>query len=194
MITVDSREPLVLQSIGDEVKLLPYGDFIIEINSKRLVIERKTVPDFWASLKKGRLNEQLDHSDALLIHHTIGEFTYLNPVLFYDCLNGVCNRHNIKIWHAYDADHINKILRRYESQLANDTFGVYEPVIPKLPLPTSIRILAAFDNIGIEKAKILFEQHGSVQGVLDAAYEQERTHGIGEKTLKGIVANLTEGK
>lgn len=61
MIIVDSREKADFSDLSSEKKTLDIGDFHIydSKGSLELIIERKTVADYAASIKDGRLHEQL---------------------------------------------------------------------------------------------------------------------------------------
>jgi hypothetical protein len=192
MIIVDGQEPLDLQGLFDEVQHLEYGDYVIVHENTRFVIERKTIPDYWNSLKSGRLNEQLTGCDALLVHHTMSDNEYWNIDVqrLYDTINGV-SKHHI-VWHVFSLNHLEKSLRRYEEQIINGTFGEFRRVHVKRDLPTIVRILADFDGIGEEKARMLLREHGTLENIFEAAYGQHFTKGIGEKTLLNISNRLGE--
>ena len=52
------KESLISNDIKYELKNLDIGDFEFEINSNKIIIERKTVDDLVASIKDGRYKEQ----------------------------------------------------------------------------------------------------------------------------------------
>lgn len=61
MIVVDSREKADFSDISSEKKMLDIGDFHILVENgedPKLIVERKTVADYSASIKDGRLHEQ----------------------------------------------------------------------------------------------------------------------------------------
>lgn len=56
---IDNREQKLIPFLPDfEVKQLELGDLIIDSNNHKIIIERKTIPDFNASLKDGRYRNQ----------------------------------------------------------------------------------------------------------------------------------------
>ena len=196
MITVDPREPFDILSIGDKIERLQYGDFKIEAGGRTLLIERKTLADFWSSLKSGRLNEQLSGCDALIIHRTAHDWHYFddNGDNIMDALNGV-SKHHI-VWWADNIEHLEKTLRRYEGQLEDGSFGEFRKVIVKDDIATPVRILAQFEGIGRDRAEKLWRAFGTLQDLFFVLIDEDTSavwpEGIGQVTIQNMKNNLRE--
>ena len=73
VLSVDSNEPSYFgNNLECEIKPLPEGDFWIEINERRIVVERKTWDDAYNSWMQKRLEEQIsrileNHEDYILL-------------------------------------------------------------------------------------------------------------------------------
>lgn len=199
-IIIDRREPFEFQRIGDEVKQLEYGDAIIHTDSKDIIVERKTPTGFWTDLKSGRLNDQLTGCDVLAIFGPYGilpysredspDEDYSTTKRYVDAINGISNHHIV--WHVNNIIHYENTLRRYEAQLIDGKFGNLRLFNKKPKLQTPIRILSEFNGIAIEKAKLLLQSYGTLEGVFGAAYERMKIENIGEKTLENIERDLKE--
>jgi hypothetical protein len=193
MIIVDSREPLPLQAIGDVVERLTYGDFIISVNEKKLILERKTLSGFYSDLHSGRLNEQLTGCDGLIIHHNNEEENYIGELKdYYDKVNGISTHHSV--FHVVSIQHLSDTLRRYEKYMADGSYGNFRMFAKKAQLPFTVRILAQFDGIGVDRAWLLWEHFGSLENVfaaLTSDFEDEKwPRGIGPVLYERIQANM----
>jgi hypothetical protein len=198
-IYVDGKEPFDIQNLFDEVMHLEYGDFLIQVNDKKFLIERKTVSDFWSSLKSGRLNTQLSGCDALLIHHqeSGNEYWNIDVQKLYNAINGV-NKHHI-VWHVFSYNHLQETLRRYEMQIADGTFGDFRLIHVKNDLPANIRILCDFDGVAEDRARRLLRKFGTLKDLFyillsgeDDISEADWPDGVGEGTIDKMLSNLSE--
>lgn len=194
MIVVAGNEPFIFQEAFDEVQHLEFGDYILKYDDKQIVIERKTINDYWNSLKSGRLHNQLSGCDVLLIDHTNPKFNYVDEEMFWKTLNGIANHHIV--WHTYSVEDIVATLRRYEQRLIEGTLGEFRLHSPKDKLPAPVRILSAFDGIGRDKAELLWKSFGTVKDffyiVIDDINlpDNEWPKGIGVETINKVKDNL----
>jgi ERCC4-type nuclease len=190
-IICEGREPLEIQGLFDRVESFKFGDFIIEAGDKKLIIERKKIGDLWNSLKSGRLNEQLSGCDALLIHHDEKEYYWqhnIEQINLWNTINGI-SRHHI-VWHVIGLKHLEDTLRRYERQMYECKFDEFRKIHVKRDIPVSVRILADFENIGEERARMLLRHYKSLNKVFQAADELEAIPGIGGVLMAGISQRL----
>lgn len=192
MIIVDDREPEDIQSIGDLIKRLEYGDIVIESSDKKLVIERKTPTDLTQSLFNGRLNDQLAGCDALLVDmrkHGFNMAEYFRgmnngPIPFINLLNGIAT--HTMIFYCLTLDQLKSMLNRFEDKINKGEFGKLRSIAPKSKLPVQVRILSQYPGVGIERAKILLKTYKSISAVEEAASITETIPGIGLKTVESI--------
>jgi len=194
MIIVDDREPEEIQLIADEIKRLEYGDIVIDTDSRKLILERKTIPDLFQSLFTGRLNDQLIGCDGLLLDlrkHGFEISKYFqysksgyNPIVFINLLNGISTHH--RIFYFISIEQLKSMLIRFEDKISRDEFGQIREVMPKSRLPVQVRILSQYPGVGIEKAKLLLTHYGSIEAVEEAASIIDVIPGVGVKTLESI--------
>jgi len=201
MIIIDSREPTVFKNMGDTTTILPKGDIMIQVNDNKFLIERKTLTDYWSSLKSGRLNEQLETCDALLLDiragfYSIKDYTDINR--FWDTVNGVSIHHIVLL--GLSLDQIRQMIRRYEKQMEINEFRIFDGRVLKKDIKRDIlpkvRVLSGFDHIGEEKAKILLKGNSnSLMKTFLWAISDVKSHnieGIGDITINSIKRTLLD--
>jgi hypothetical protein len=167
MIIVDSREPTIFLGIGDVIEKLEYGDFILADGEKKIILERKTISSFYTDLHSNRLNDQLTGCDGLIIHHNDSDSDYTDNVEdYFDKINGISTHH--MVFHVANIKHLDRTLRRYEQYLIDGTFGQFRQYAKKAQLPTTIRILAQFEHIGVDRAWLLWKHFGTIENIFAA--------------------------
>ena len=92
MLLIDSHEPkevieILKTCIRTSVIPLKYGDYCFS----DIIIERKTLSDFFSSLKSGRLKEQMEaigrfYTKKYLIVEGFFDFSYVNNIDLKSCV------------------------------------------------------------------------------------------------------------
>ena len=96
MLIIDCHEP---KSIIEKIKLaipaevlrLKYGDY----SFSDTIIERKTLSDFFSSMKSSRLREQMEnmnryYSDKYLLIEGFFDFSYVNNIGYLYLISAIC--------------------------------------------------------------------------------------------------------
>lgn len=185
MIVVDDREPKGIKKLFRIVRRLSRGDFQILVDDTKLVVERKTISDFWNSLKSGRLNEQLSHSDILIV-----EYLYIPKKIdwerVYDTINGVSVHHPVLL--SRNALHTKKILLRLEEKLREGTFGVMRVrTVDRTLTDPRLGVLMKLPGIGEDRAKKVLQHYGSLWKAIGEYTQWDNIKGIGPKTVNTLI-------
>lgn len=208
LILADDREaaspvPEILRKIpGVEVSLqrLPVGDYELK---HRCVFERKTMPDFAASIVDGRLFTQAQRLARLELPAVIileGRGRQLAEVnVRREALQGAMISlgliFHLPVLRSLDANETAHLLVYSARQLQRQewTSGIRYGRRPKQRRRLQLQILQALPGIGPAKAQLLLERFGSVQAVMAAALETlQQVEGIGPKIAAGIRYVLNE--
>lgn len=198
MLIGDRREPEKMRDQCDAVRTLAKGDYLIIVNSdgeRRMLIERKTASDFWASLQSKRLQEQLLGCDILIFEKCwVPKKTGIDWNRLYSALNGVA-AHTV-VMQTNTPVHTIKQLRLIETKLRSGEWGAMRrPVILPSPAGTenedAVRILMGFPGVAEGRAMDILVHYGCLQKALDSvdAWADE-VKGIGPKTARAARAVL----
>ena len=170
MIIVDSREPPKISQIftilGHEhaVEELPVGDILFD---EKFIVERKTLGDFWSSIKDGRLDsqaERMQHYDKAVIILS-GDWktlkpSQLNPI--YGKIASLYARWNIPVFCTRnDTDLVSFAIRLYTKFTDGKTVS-RNMIVKKAYTSKDVKIamLSTIDGIGTKKAEAALETYG----------------------------------
>jgi len=218
LILVDSREPAhVAQSIKrghpllpTEVKKLQAGDIWIMADEQFIIIERKTVPDLLASIKDGRLENQV--MDALKLTRNVvvlieGEWsTNDDGFVTYDTSEpfpstNVTGWKSASVWGALSkVQRMGGIIRMYQRDLVAELTNIYRMYEKHMTVLRRAEVqaqcpeaafLACLPGIGADRAAAIWTTHGNLASALsylttpdDDAWPS--IPGIGKKTRENI--------
>lgn len=196
-ITMDPRESgtslgraLADRGVRLKSQTLPTGDYAI---SDRILIERKSASDFVASIKDGRLAEQLprlaraDRAVLLVEGDPFSVPSGLAPAAVAGAVAAAIADHRVSVVTVPDpeaaADFLVSLARREHRQ------GVVRPLrIEKAPLAPDAQlrfILEGMPHVGPITARKLLERYGSIALLADASAEDlQRTPGVGPETAR----------
>ena len=212
---VDYRERKVASLIirefeNVEITNLPVGDFIVEIDGKGLLIERKEAKDFIASMKNNRLWEQLRRMQvsevmniniirrALLIHGILSDALEFSGIGWNNVMGAFMDiqyNYGIPIFHAEDDAALMHFLRiaikrENEGKNEGEIKELWSRAIPKKGMSDEewkIYVLSSLPFVGEKMAKALLEHFGSIEKIARAnIVELKKVEGIGEKKAKRI--------
>jgi len=179
------------------VRRLDLGDYLVD---GRLLFERKTLHDFAASLKDGRLFEQALRLAAAPIRKAMilegSKHDRLNSGIRREALQGALVTLTlflgIPLLRAADAEESARLMLYAARQFDRITGCAQQPRLfpgkrPKGKRKTQLRILQSLPGIGPGTAHNLLEQFGSVEAIL-AADESAllEVSGIGAGRAKAI--------
>ena len=119
MLLIDCHEPITIieklkLSLKVEVLKLKYGDY----SFSDIVIERKTLSDFFLSLKNNRLAEQMEsinryYNEKYLLIEGFFDFSYVNNLNYlYSKLADIILNFDIRVMFTKDSYHTVDILKR----------------------------------------------------------------------------------
>ncbi|MBS7610624.1 hypothetical protein KEJ27_00185 [Candidatus Bathyarchaeota archaeon] len=200
-IIVDERErdsgiPLILKDKGVRIvyELLEVGDYVL---SSKVAFERKTLPDFIASIFDGRLFKQIKslkdnyEKPVLLLEGDvarINEFTTRTRAVL-GAMSAISLGFEVPVLYAYDkvqsAEHIYivalKLHRRGESK---------QPItVPKTSkkIDERIKVLTSLPGMGPTLAERTLESFGSLRRVFNASItELMKVKGLNQAKAEAI--------
>lgn len=200
-IIVDERErvsgvPSMLETMGVNVvyRMLDVGDYLL---SNEVAVERKTIPDFVASIFDGRLFSQVRalkeayRKPLLLIEGDLAEIEEVtgNVRAILGAMSTVALEFGISMIYAYDrgqtAEHLYTIAlrlnRRRESRKP-----ITPPRVGRL-VDDRVRVLATIPGVGATLAERLLERFKTVKGVFTASItELIRVKGVTRDKAEAI--------
>jgi len=196
-IIIDSRErnaeyvDWLSSELEVELRLLESGDIIVH----DLGIERKTIPDFFATLKEGRLFKQLREMKhrfrrQLLIIEGRGMRLHLDNEPLMALYIRICAGWQIPILHTQDGRHTADVIVKIAKQ------DVRAPAGPMRPRPRnpayaikepSLRMLTEIPGIGPKRAVALITHFSTISEIMGASEsELRRVPGIGRAHAASI--------
>jgi Fanconi anemia group M protein len=199
-ITIDDREPsgfaqaVAARWTPSAVGRLPVGD--VEVGS-RVLVERKTVPDFVASLEDGRLFRQAAaltracHRPLLVVEGTEAyEVLGVAPEALRGVLLTLTVAFRLPMLRTSDAAETAECIVRIARHEARRAARLTRPRTPT-PGRQALAVLASIPGVGDERARRLLNAFGSVAAVASAS-EQElrRVELVGEALARAIVGAL----
>jgi len=176
------------------VRRLKTGDYLVGSN---VVVERKTLGDFAASIVDARLFKQatrLANASLRPMYIIEGGVSDLRQVgLTREALQGALISlsliFNIPVLRSMDTEETGRLLIFATRQLMRVGENSWPCANPKAKgaRAKKLRLLQALPGIGPEKARALLKEFASVEGCLTASADDlRRISGIGDKTAQGI--------
>jgi len=198
-ILIDSREcesnyvDYLRTDYPVEIKFLESGDIVVH----DLGIERKTVSDFFATLREGRLFPQLhklkrNFRRQLLIIEGRGMRFHLDDEPLMALYIRICAGWQIPILHTRDGQHTAGVVKRIFDQ---DTRAPAGPMRPRPRNPAyaikepALRVVTAIPGIGPKRAVALISHFRTISAILGASQsELLKVPGIGRVQAASICA------
>lgn len=207
-LTIDHRElsnqhKKTLEKQNDHFNLvykaLPLGDYVLE---EKIIIERKTLSDFLASVKDGRLfnqayrlaeneipavlileGEKRDVADSNMKRNALlGTFVHLSGILGIPILRSKNYNETIFLIQSL-AKQIDKLNERIKKRVKRTQFNPY-----KGNQKAKLDVLLAIPGLGLDKAISLMDKFGSVKSISNVdKKELIKVKGIGKKTAENIL-------
>jgi DNA excision repair protein ERCC-4 len=189
-----------ISQVSVQVGRLPIGDYLAE---KRILFERKTLPDFACSLVDGRLLKQMlrlanaHHKAVLILEGTAHD---LNAVgVRREALQGALITISlilgIPVLRSMQPAETAGLIVYAARQISTlEKGGFQRPGYrPKSKKGRQVFILQGLPGIGRERALRLLDAFGSVAAVMQASPDQLKTvAGIGEKTAQRVQWAVSE--
>lgn len=191
MLLIDCHEPNAIieklkPSIPVSVLTLKYGDY----SFSDTLIERKTLQDFFTSLKSNRLKEQMEYmsrfyTERYLLIEGFFDFGYINNIDYlYSQLIDVMLNFDVKAIFSKDTDQTVDIIKRLYRQRN------FKPPLNVMKKDKAYHA-AKFFGISRKKLEILFLKFGSLKNIADAdKKESKRIKSIGKKTIEKVKGAL----
>jgi ERCC4-type nuclease len=208
-IIADDREP---ESVIDALKALPgvrvtisrlkLGDYQID---QRLLVERKSLPDFALSILDGRLFSQAarlavsEIQATMILEGTGADLAAcgLRREALQGALVSVSLVFGIPVLRSTGPGETARLMLFAASQLRAAATGAL-PRSGKRPKGKSriqLALLQGLPGVGPRRAKQLLEAFGTVEGVLMTGTDElEKLPGIGKKTARAIRWAVTEAE
>lgn len=198
-VTMDPRESsgglartLVERGVRLRTATLPTGDFAV---SDRVLVERKSAADFVASIKDGRLADQLPRLARAACGVLLVEgdpFTTpsgLSPAAIAGALAAAAADHRVSVVTVPDAaagaDFIVSLARREQRQGQNRPMRFVKS--PSSPDAQLRYVLEGLPHVGPVTARALLERFGTIAGLADATTDAlSEVEGVGPETARAV--------
>ena len=191
VIIVDSREPKTFQEIGDEVRFLPHGDYKISVNGKNLVFERKTYTDLFNSLKSGRLDEQLSHSDVLIVD-TKFSYRKLNLVRIQMIVNTISMKMPVLFINTPQV--LKRTLMNIQKKMEEGTLSTTDlrkPTFTHTYQDPRIALLTTLPHVGVKKAKAILDEFNDIASFMAHILEIDTDRCSDKRYMRSLrISNL----
>ena len=187
MLLIDCHEPITIieklkSSLKVEVLKLKYGDY----SFSDILIERKTLSDFFLSLKDNRLAEQMEsinryYNEKYLLIEGFFDFSYVNNLNYlYSKLADITLDFDIRVMFTKDSYHTVNILKRlYLMKNRGYIFNISRK--------DKIYHLVKLFEINKQRLEILFSHFGSINNIANANKKQFKgIRGIGKSTVEKV--------
>jgi len=201
-VIVDDREVVSgivpelqeMEGVAVAIQRLPVGDYLI---GGKLLVERKTLADFAASIKDGRLLRQASRlascpfRRALILEGTADDLlrTRMRREAIQGAIISITIIFGIPLLRSRDPKESARLLIYAAKQIGNMSSRQL-PRSGKRPQGRrriQIHILQGLPGVGSERARRLLDAFGSVQDVITAQADQlAQVSGIGAKTAQAI--------
>lgn len=200
-IIVDDRESrLVMEALQAQpdcrvsVQRLSLGDYQVD---DKLLFERKTLPDFAASVMDGRLFRQAarlaasERRGIIVLEGTVKDIAShgITREALQGALISISVIFGIPLLRALDPMETARLMLHTARQVQSVRNGAIASKgrRPKAKRRIQLQILQGLPGIGPARAQSLLEKYGSVESVMQAGYEDlVDTHDIGKETAKRI--------
>ena len=193
---IDSHEP---DSLAEKLKAdiqisrlrLKYGDY----SFSDVIIERKTLADFFSSLKNKRLIEQIEnmsrfYSQRFLIIEGFFDFSYVNNLDYLNfVLTEIIVEHEVKIIFSKDLDFTAGIIKKIYDR---GNLGYDSDINWKIKRNNAYHAVGFF-GVGRKKLELLFSEFGNIGEMANAKKKEFRKiSGVGKRTVEKVKKALEE--
>ena len=187
MLLIDCHEPNAIiekleSCIPTRVLTLKYGDY----SFSDTVIERKTLSDFFTSIKNNKLQEQMEYmsrfyTEKYLLIEGFFDFGYINNIDYlYSQLIDLMLNFDVKAIFSKDIDQTVVIIKRLYHQRN------FKPPLNVMK-KDKVYHAAKFFGISRKKLEILFLKFGSLKNIADADKKESKgIKSIGKKTVEKV--------
>lgn len=186
MIIVDVHEPEKVKALADEVRELPI-DVIIEGSERKYAVERKTILDFWNSVKDGRLWKQMKYledmrnegyvSFLVIIGSWSKVFKFaktMTPIKMIG-MQVALSSFGVSVVqlpnHEWFLIFLNYLKNKSGQKRSYSRVNIPKPITRTL-WEEQVDVLRAIDGIGEKTAEKLLQKFGSVKSVVNASREE----------------------
>ncbi len=200
-VIVDSREtasPVTreLSELNARISLqqLPTGDYII---SERCGIERKSIPDFTASIKDGRLFDELNRlrkqftHPILIIEGNLASAFSINRAAILGAISSILLKMQIYLYQTQSAEETAEIIfhlaKKEQESLTKPKFSIRFKKIPKQPRKKMEYIISSLPGINASRAQDLLRHFHTIQSIFQATEQElQNAPNIGPVLAKSI--------
>jgi len=211
LVTIDDREPSIIEEefrkLGNMIiqrQRLEAGDYLFD---EDLLVERKTIPDFCASIKDGRLFNQVKKiafgkiPACYILEGKKKQFkeTDFTSQAIQGILLSISVAFKIPILNTKNSEETVAVMLQCYKQI-NKSSMQYPKFYPKNSpfkkrqhplLSQKIHILEGFPGIGTDRAERLLMKFGNLQAVFTAEDEELlKVPGLGKKTVERLIEVL----
>ena len=191
MLLIDCHEPAEIikkleTRIPVEVLKLKYGDY----SFSDIIIERKTLSDFFASLKNERLINQMEslsryYTEKYLIIEGFFDFSYVNNIDYlYSELFKIVLNFDVKVLFSKDCEKTASMLKNLYFR---KNFG-YNPAAIK---QDKIHHAAMLFGISRNKMESILSKFGSLSNIANSSKKElNGIKSVGKKTVEQIMDTL----
>tara|TARA_B100000927_G_scaffold94901_2_gene76574 strand:+ start:1028 stop:1708 length:681 start_codon:yes stop_codon:yes gene_type:complete len=177
-VKIDTHEPEDFLSINDSKSYpLREGDFLIEVEGKRVILERKTWDDAYTSWSSKRLEDQIsrmieNYDDCILIIEGKWNQSYTwRKGKNYSRIKGLqtfLNRISVEAVPVVYTDSKNDTMKYIEGLVKRIESGDYKMLVRKTTVVKSSRnkyhnIMSLIPGITIDRSKILYNHFNSLE-------------------------------
>lgn len=193
MLLIDCHEPAgIIEHLQSRIPTatlkLKYGDY----SFSDIVIERKTLSDFFTSLKNNRLQEQMEsisryYTDKYLLLEGFFDFSFVNNIDFlYSKLLDLMLDFDVKIIFSKDTEQTVRIIKKLYYK---KNFLYINNVEKKDKIYHAVR----FFGIHRKRLEIMFSKFGSISSIAKADKKDFKgIKSIGKKTRDKVKRVLNE--
>jgi len=187
MLLIDCHEPITIikkleSIIPTKVLALKYGDY----SFSDIIIERKTLSDFFCSIKNSRLEEQMESTSRLytenyLLIEGFFDFSYVNNISYlYAKLESIVLDFDTKIIFSIDSDSTVLIIKKL---FLKKNFGYIKNSTKKDKFYHTAKLF----DINNKKLNAIFLKFGSIKNIANAdTKEITKINSIGKKTVEKV--------
>ena len=196
MLLIDCHEPHEIveslkSAIPAKVIRLKYGDY--SFCESDIIIERKTLSDFFSSLKSNRLKEQMEgmsrhYTEKYLLIEGFFDFSYVNNIGYlYSKLAEIMLDFDVRVVFSKDMEQSARLIKRIylKGRWRRNSKAINRK-------NDSVHHAAKLFDISEKKLKIIFSKFGCIRDISNAKKKEFRgVKCIGNKTV-GKIKNALE--
>lgn len=172
----NSLVPCELKSLGINIvfKSLKIGDYIVN----NIIIERKTMNDFYSSMLSGRMDNQIENLNQfekrlLIIEGDIIDLVdkKINKNIIYGKILSVLLKNNLPIIFTKDSSETAKYLQVLANKKEKNNSQIYKKRSTTI-IERKSRVLESFPGIGRKTAKKLLEKYNTLENIFNSTEDE----------------------